>query len=172
MTWLEPTTFRGIMSEVTPPPPPPNAGVLSEEVADLKKLSFREKVELHSSNPTCRACHSRIDPIGFSLENYDALGRWRGMENKKPVNATSDYKTQDGKIIPLDGARSLAKCTAGNADARKAFIRQMFHYMIKQPTAAYGGKTVEKLYLNFRKSKFNVKKLIVEALCVASMHGM
>ena len=60
-----------------PPPPPPNAGVLSEEVADLEKLSFREKVELHSSNPTCRACHSRIDPIGFGLENFDYFGRWR-----------------------------------------------------------------------------------------------
>ena len=60
-----------------PPPPPPGAGVLSEEVADLRKLSFREKVELHSSNPTCRSCHSRIDPIGFSLENFDYFGRWR-----------------------------------------------------------------------------------------------
>ncbi len=60
-----------------PPPPPPNAGVLSDEVADLKNMSFREKVELHSSNPTCRACHSRIDPIGFSLENFDYFGRWR-----------------------------------------------------------------------------------------------
>ena len=60
-----------------PPPPPPGAGVLSEEVADLRTLSFREKVELHSSNPTCRACHSSIDPIGFSLENFDYFGRWR-----------------------------------------------------------------------------------------------
>ena len=56
-----------------PPPPPPGAGVLSEEVADLRTLSFREKVELHSSNPTCRACHSRIDPIGFSSVSYTHL---------------------------------------------------------------------------------------------------
>ena len=60
-----------------PPPPPPGAGVLSEEVADLKQLSFREKVELHAIHPTCRACHRRIDPIGFSLENFDYFGRWR-----------------------------------------------------------------------------------------------
>ena len=51
-----------------PPPPPPNAGVLSEEVADMRNLSFREKLEMHSQNETCRACHRRIDPIGFSLE--------------------------------------------------------------------------------------------------------
>ena len=60
-----------------PPPPPPGAGVLSEELGDLRKLSFREKLEMHSSNPTCSACHSRIDPIGFSLENFDYFGRWR-----------------------------------------------------------------------------------------------
>ncbi len=60
-----------------PPPPPPGAGVLSEELGDLRRLSFREKLELHSSNPTCSACHNRIDPIGFSLENFDYFGRWR-----------------------------------------------------------------------------------------------
>ena len=60
-----------------PPPPPPNAGVLSEEVADMRGLSFREKLEMHSTNETCRVCHSQIDPIGFSLENFDYFGRWR-----------------------------------------------------------------------------------------------
>ena len=60
-----------------PPPPPPNAGVLSEEVADLRGLSFREKLDMHSRNETCRVCHSKIDPIGFSLENFDYFGRWR-----------------------------------------------------------------------------------------------
>ncbi len=73
-----------------PPPPPPGAGVLSEEVADLRKLSFREKVELHSSSPTCRACHSRIDPIGFSLENFDYFGRWRDSYHFRERVETED----------------------------------------------------------------------------------
>lgn len=60
-----------------PPPPPPNAGVLDEEVDNLKELSFRSKLEMHSRNETCHACHSRIDPLGFSLENFDYFGRWR-----------------------------------------------------------------------------------------------
>ena len=60
-----------------PPPPPPNAGILNEDVADLRGLSFREKLEMHSKNETCRVCHSKIDPIGFSLENFDYFGRWR-----------------------------------------------------------------------------------------------
>ena len=60
-----------------PPPPPPNAGVLDEQVADLRNKSFREKLEMHSGNETCRVCHSQIDPIGFGLENFDYFGRWR-----------------------------------------------------------------------------------------------
>ena len=60
-----------------PPPPPPNAGVLSQEVADLRELSFRQKLDMHSKNESCRVCHSKIDPIGFSLENFDYFGRWR-----------------------------------------------------------------------------------------------
>ena len=60
-----------------PPPPPPGAGVLSEEVDDMRNLKFREKLELHSTDPTCRSCHSKIDPIGFSMENYDFFGQWR-----------------------------------------------------------------------------------------------
>ncbi len=60
-----------------PPPPPPNAGVLDEEVAALEHQSFREKLEMHSSDETCRVCHSQIDPIGFGLENFDYFGRWR-----------------------------------------------------------------------------------------------
>ena len=60
-----------------PPPPPPNAGVLDEDVQKLKEMSFREKLERHSRDETCRVCHSRIDPLGFSLENFDFFGRWR-----------------------------------------------------------------------------------------------
>ena len=59
------------------PPPPPNAGAFNEEVEEDDSLTFREKVELHSSNPSCRTCHSKIDPLGFSLENFDYFGRWR-----------------------------------------------------------------------------------------------
>lgn len=59
------------------PPPPPNAGAFKEEVEDDDSLTFREKVELHSSDPSCRSCHDKIDPLGFSLENFDYFGRWR-----------------------------------------------------------------------------------------------
>ncbi len=62
----------------TPPPePPPNVGLLSQELQAMREMSFREKVEMHSSNEYCRGCHSRIDPIGFSMENFSFFGQWR-----------------------------------------------------------------------------------------------
>ncbi len=84
-----------------PPPPPPNAGVLSEEVADMRGLSFREKLEMHSQNETCRVCHSKIDPIGFSLENFDYFGKWRStydfrqrVEDPADADETIEFQTE------------------------------------------------------------------------------
>ena len=76
------------------PPPPPNAGAFKEEVEENDSLTFRQKVELHSSDPSCRSCHSKIDPLGFSLENFDYFGRWR-----------DSYRV---RVIERDDQRALA----------------------------------------------------------------
>lgn len=60
-----------------PPPPPANAGVLVGERQDTPTASFRESLRRHSGDPACAACHARIDPLGFGLEAYDGIGRWR-----------------------------------------------------------------------------------------------
>jgi hypothetical protein len=60
-----------------PPPPPPNAPSLADETTGASPKTMRERMEQHRRNPVCASCHSRMDPLGFALENYDALGRWR-----------------------------------------------------------------------------------------------
>lgn len=60
-----------------PPEPPPNVPALEEKSADGRVLSMREAMAMHRENPACRVCHAAMDPIGFSLENYDAVGKWR-----------------------------------------------------------------------------------------------
>jgi hypothetical protein len=57
----------------------------------------RERLTLHRANPACAGCHARIDPIGFPLENFDALGRWRDTDGGKPVDATGELA--DGAVI-------------------------------------------------------------------------
>ena len=71
-----------------PPPPPPNVPSL-DEVKNGKQLTVREKMELHRSNPVCASCHVKMDPLGFSLENYDAVGAWRTGYAGQKVDASA-----------------------------------------------------------------------------------
>jgi hypothetical protein len=64
-----------------PPPPPPNVPALSDTGAGGKPTSVRERMEQHRKNPVCASCHSRMDPLGFALENFDAIGRWRATDD-------------------------------------------------------------------------------------------
>ncbi len=74
----------------TPPlPPPPNVPAL-EEHADSAPKTMRERLARHRADPACAGCHSRIDPLGFALENYDALGQWRTEEAGKPLDNTGE----------------------------------------------------------------------------------
>ncbi|HEU0122600.1 MAG TPA: DUF1592 domain-containing protein [Bryobacteraceae bacterium] len=78
-----------------PPPPPPNVPQLPEH-KDAAPQTLRERLTQHRANPVCATCHNRIDPLGFGLENYDVLGRWRDEDSKKPIDAKG--------VLP-DGAR-------------------------------------------------------------------
>ncbi len=73
---------------VPPPPPPPNVPALDEAKAALKKMTMRERLSEHRKNPACSGCHKLMDPVGFSLENFDAVGRWRQAEDGTPVDVS------------------------------------------------------------------------------------
>jgi cytochrome c553 len=70
------------------PPPPPTAGKLPPDDHQADGLTLRQRLEKHRSNPECASCHARMDPIGFGLENFDAIGRWRKTEASEPVDAS------------------------------------------------------------------------------------
>ena len=71
-----------------PPAPPASVPPLDESRRDGRKLTAREQVERHRANPACASCHDRIDPLGFALENYDAIGRWRTEDQGGTINAS------------------------------------------------------------------------------------
>jgi len=73
---------------VPPPPPPPAVPPLKDNAGSTKALSVRERLALHRANMPCAGCHRLMDPVGFSLENYDAVGRWRTIEEAKPIDST------------------------------------------------------------------------------------
>ena len=73
-----------------PPPPPPNVPELDETEDANNVRTLRERLEQHRQNPTCATCHDRIDPLGFGLENYDVLGRWRTEDAGQPIDSRGE----------------------------------------------------------------------------------
>jgi hypothetical protein len=75
----------------TPPPaPPPNVPALKENSEGSKPVTMRALLDLHRQNATCATCHKILDPLGFSLENFDAIGQWRTIEAGGPVDASGE----------------------------------------------------------------------------------
>jgi hypothetical protein len=72
----------------TPPPPPPDVPALKDKGEDGTPQSVRERLENHRKNPVCASCHAQMDPLGFALENFDAVGTWRTHESGKPLDAS------------------------------------------------------------------------------------
>jgi mono/diheme cytochrome c family protein len=116
-------TVRGkammkIFLGVSPPDPPPNVPKLSEDASathSLTKPTMRQQMEMHRANEPCATCHKIMDPIGFSLENFDAIGKWRVTDDGSPINPNGQLV--DGS--PLDGVKGL----------REAFVRSKPQFM-------------------------------------------
>jgi hypothetical protein len=90
-----------------PPPPPPNVPELAEDDAGGQPASVRERMEQHRRNPVCASCHSTIDPLGFALENFDAIGKWRATgEDGEPIDASGTLPDGSAFVGPV-GLRDL-----------------------------------------------------------------
>ena len=98
-----------------PPPPPPNVPDLEETkaVEGDRRLSVREQMEMHRSNPSCNSCHSVIDPLGLALENFDVTGAWRTKDRGAPINASAEL--YDG--TQFEGPLGLRDAILGRSEA-------------------------------------------------------
>src|SRR5438876_2614314 len=92
------------------PPPLPNVPPLESSNTEGKPLSVREMLELHRANAVCASCHARMDPLGLSLENFDAIGQWRATDAGRPIDASG---------VLLDGTN-----VDGPAALRRALVAQ------------------------------------------------
>ncbi len=94
----------------SPPPPPPPVPDLKPHAPDGRLLTMREAMEQHRSNAICQSCHARMDPIGFALENYDGVGKWRDKDAGNPIDVSG--KLPGG--IQFEGAPGLKKILVSN----------------------------------------------------------
>jgi hypothetical protein len=148
--------------------PPPMAIAFMDDKFD-PSFTMREKVTELTSKPACMSCHVTINPLGFSFERFDAVGRMRATDNKKPVDPVSDYVAADGSVLKLTGARDVGVHAAESQAGQAGFVRNLFHSLVKQPPAAYSPELVGQLTDKFRADKFHVRNLAVEVAVVAAL---
>jgi len=155
---------RGVLAVSLRPPP---AAFVPLSVDLQPTLTTRERVSLQTQSANCMACHGIINPLGFTLEHFDAVGRYREKDDGKPIDATGSYKSRSGETATLTDARGLAKFLVDSDEAQTAFTEQMFHQLVQQSIQAYGPNTLADLRRSFAADGFNIRKLAV-AIMVAS----
>jgi cytochrome c553 len=157
---------RSVLGRMLRPPPEAVAPLAPDLHASL---TTRERVELQTKPAACQRCHSLVNPLGFALERFDAVGRYRKEELGKPIDAKGSYETRDGEVVNFDGVRQLAKFLAESEETQAAFVEQLFHHLVKQPVHAFGPKVLSQLQKSFEKEGFNIRKLVIEIMAVAAL---
>jgi cytochrome c553 len=126
------------------------------------KLTTRERIDLQTKPNACQTCHGMINPLGFTLENFDAIGRFRDKEKDRRIDTKGSYLTRKGAIVKFTGVRDLAAFLAASEEVQEAFAEQLFHYFVKQPIRAFGPDKMSELRRFFVDNRCNVRKLMVE----------
>jgi hypothetical protein len=106
------------------PPPPPDVPVLNEKGRSATSLTFRQRLEQHRSKAECASCHSRMDPLGFGLENFDPLGRWRSEVAGKAIDSAGRLPTGEGFGGPAELKKLLLE------KRRPEFLRNLARKML------------------------------------------
>jgi hypothetical protein len=127
----------------TPPPPPPaDVPPLSEKPEDTATGSVRQRFERHRADPTCASCHMRMDPLGFSLENFDAVGAWRDRDGQFPIDAAGSLPGGQ----PVDGAAGLKRVLlAKKKDFVHCLAEKMLTYALGRGPQEHDRRTINEI---------------------------
>ena len=141
-----------------PPPPPPNAGVLPDDDKTPDGLSLRQQLEAHRQKKECASCHAKIDPLGFGLENFDAIGRWRENDaNGQPVDSKA---TLPGDLV-FSNPAELKKILLS---ADELFLRniacKMLAYSLGRSLEYYDEPVISTLVADLRNNQLRIRPLI------------
>ncbi len=122
------------------PPPLPNAGTLPDDEVQPDGLTLRQRLEAHRSKPECASCHQKMDPIGFGLENFDPVGRWRTEQNGKPLDTTGELPSGDKFNGPQELKTILMK---RKGDFTRNVARRMMGYAMGRGLTKFDLCTVD-----------------------------
>jgi hypothetical protein len=160
---------QNVLGNTLKPPADAVAPLAPEQHPDL---TTRERVALQTRGVACQTCHTMINPLGFALEEFDAIGRFRTAENRggaaRPIDASGSYLPRTGPEATFRGADELAAYVASSRDAHEAFVQALFHALVKQPVRAWGPDTLDRLTATFAASDFDIRRLMVDIMVVAA----
>jgi hypothetical protein len=139
------------------PPPPPGTPLLDEAKVGTA-MSQRQQMEEHRANPACASCHSRMDPIGFGLENFDAIGRWRTQDGKFPIDASGALP--NGKHF--GGPEELERVLSDDRDAfTQCITEKMLIYALGRGLEPYDRQAVKSIAAQVARSNYRISSLIL-----------
>ena len=147
-----------------PPPPPPNVPALKENKSGDVPSTLRARLEQHRADAVCATCHDRIDPLGFALENYDVLGRWRTEESLQPIDASGQLP--DGTKI--DGPADLKKVLLERKDAfLRFFTSKMLGYALGRGLTPGDSCTVDAILQKVAADDYRAQTLLQQIVLSA-----
>ena len=142
-----------------PPPPPPNVPAFPDNPETGKALTVRERMETHRSNPVCASCHRVMDPLGFSLENFDAVGQWRTREAGGVVDAAGQLA--DGTSV--NGPVSLREALVKHPDQFVGTMTEkLLTYALGRGLESYDMPVVRSIVEGSAKNKYRFSTIVVD----------
>jgi hypothetical protein len=144
--------------DAPPPEPPPDVPNLKEEEIG-SAASMREQLEMHRKDPTCASCHRRMDPLGFGLENFDAVGAWRTLDGKFPIDATGTLP--DGRSF--NGPEELRAILKADHQAfEHCLTAKLLTYALGRGLERYDKRTVSGIVSRLPEHDYRFSGLILE----------
>jgi hypothetical protein len=143
----------------TPPPPPPPDVPELKAAPHGKVLSMRDQMQVHRTNAVCAACHARMDPIGFALENFDGVGRWRREDAGAPIDASG--KLPDG--IEFQGPAGLRDLllTKYRDDFVRTATEKLHTYALGRGIEAYDYPTIRSITRDAARDNYRISSWIL-----------
>jgi hypothetical protein len=142
------------------PPPPPDVPALDDSKIGAE-VSMRKQLEEHRNNPVCASCHSRMDVLGFGLENYDAIGKWRTMDGKFPIDVGGTMP--NGKTFQT-AAEMRTILLAGMPQISRCLIEKIMTYALGRGMQTYDNRSIEQINKTLAADGYRFQTLIYEVV--------
>jgi len=141
-----------------PPPPPPDIPELKPQSKDGRLLTAREQMDQHRANAVCASCHMRMDPLGFALENYDGVGRWRVKDSGGPIDPSG--KLPDGTEFQGPAGLRQALMTAHRDEFVSTMIEKMLTYALGRGVEYYDKPAVRSIARDAERDNYRISAVI------------